>query len=466
MTGLTTWCTALLLTLGSPVAAAAAASHAPFGHGTHAFRKLLNDLHLAALTEADALAADPAATVLIVLGMVDVLDRLPLKLDQFLEKGGAVLVASDRDWPPSWTLPNVLGLVLDSRFVESSRNYRNLPACPLVRDIPGSQPPLFNKLVLATNRPSFLQPLPKNRLAALARFARGSMVVPRISSPTDLPTPLPGGAVFAVGGEWGSGRILVLADHSIFINDMMLAFDNDNFEFAYQCVGWLSAGGRRTRVLFYEEGQIMPTFDVDLREAGLGPPLPPIQELLPWAFRLGRELEKEGLVGRINAALDRLEREDAIRSGLFGDISGDAWLRVGLTVASLAAAIWGLWRLSRARFRRPTKATDLAACLAASPRPVAEQRLRAMIRDDNLAEPARNLARQVLADLGHTAEAAPRVQVIGGWRQRRRLRRQLDRLWRLAWGQPTPVSRDDFTALLRQADDLRAAANHGTLRLG
>jgi hypothetical protein len=54
---------------------------------------------------------------------------------------------------------------------------------------------------------------------------------------------------FAAGGDWGEkgGRILILADHSVFINDMMTPDDNDNLEFASNCLEWLTDGGKRSR---------------------------------------------------------------------------------------------------------------------------------------------------------------------------------------------------------------------------
>ena len=72
--------------------------------------------------------------------------------------------------------------------------------------------------------------------------------------------PRPGPLRFAVGAQLaGGGRLLVLADHSIFINDMMLQTDNDNIPFAFNVVRWLTDAGngqRRTDVLFYDDGQI------------------------------------------------------------------------------------------------------------------------------------------------------------------------------------------------------------------
>ena len=66
----------------------------------------------------------------------------------------------------------------------------------------------------------------------------------------------------------GNGRVLVLADHSIFINEMMLPSDNGNVEFTYNCLEWLRGDPKdgRNQVLFVEDGTINSRFEVPLKE--------------------------------------------------------------------------------------------------------------------------------------------------------------------------------------------------------
>ena len=70
--------------------------------------------------------------------------------------------------------------------------------------------------------------------------------------------------MFAVGGAVEHGRLLVLADQSIFINAMMMPEDNQNVEFAWSCIDFLRDSGdrRREAVLFVEEG----TINIPLKE--------------------------------------------------------------------------------------------------------------------------------------------------------------------------------------------------------
>src|SRR5262249_22227280 len=67
----------------------------------------------------------------------------------------------------------------------------------------------------------------------------------------------------------GGGRILVLADHSVFINSMLLPqrYPNDNLSFAFNCLDWLMLGPgdeKRKYVMFMEDGRIWQNDDYNL----------------------------------------------------------------------------------------------------------------------------------------------------------------------------------------------------------
>src|SRR4051794_41045065 len=65
--------------------------------GTHVFRRILHEADIAPLKSWDELVqAGPKRTLLVVLGDLDVLAQVPGGPADFLAKGGAVLVASDR----------------------------------------------------------------------------------------------------------------------------------------------------------------------------------------------------------------------------------------------------------------------------------------------------------------------------------------------------------------------------------
>src|SRR5262249_45347042 len=153
----------------------------------------------------------------------------------FLERGGAALIASDRATDGAWHA--ALGVRVSGRFVRCDRGppqdrFQNLPHCPLVRAPAGESNPLFQGIDhFATNHPSYLEYFGRPRLVRLAVFPPDSARDDKV--PLDLARQF-----FAAGGRWGPGRVLVLADHSVFINDMLLRADPApyNIRFAANCL--------------------------------------------------------------------------------------------------------------------------------------------------------------------------------------------------------------------------------------
>jgi hypothetical protein len=283
-----------------------------------------------------------------------------------------------------------------------------------------------------------------------------------VGSHPELPIDLGPIHLFAVGGSLGRGKVLVLADHSIFINQMMLPIDNGNLQFAYNALKWLRGDSepRRTKVLFVEDGTIHSDLNVPLKEG---------QELPPGADRV--------IVAAIDDALARMEERNAFNNA-FNEwldshtVGGRSQLlRRFLEVLTLALLVYAVYRLGvRARYR-----LDIAVPLLAHEvnrhRPAAslvEQRYRAVQKGGNLYETAHGVARQWLASLPLTATGptVPHLAVQGGWWRRLAVRRRFGRLWRLAHGtSPTRVTPRGLRRLLRELDEMKAALANGTIEI-
>jgi hypothetical protein len=247
----------------------------------------------------------------------------------------------------------------------------------------------------------------------------------------------------------------VLADHSLFINDMMLQDDNGNIDFTYNCLDWLTGGAEpRDRVLFVEEGDVQTAFDIPLKEVPL--PLPPVEALVPLA----------------DDALARMEREDAFNKLLLGLVPFETiWVALVLLLTGLLAG-YGFYRLSHARHRVDVWAPLLETVLArhAPAQTLMEQRHRALLGRGNLWEPARSLVRQWFEEVGAApaggAAAEPRLRVAGTWWRRWALGRKVRRLWRVAYGAaPVPVPPQEFARLLANLEEVKAALASGALAL-
>ncbi len=201
----------------------------------------------------------------------------------FVAQGGALFLATDKRLPREAedALIRTAGVRVSGEFVvckDADSCYHALEDCPFLQPTNWTDPDLFRDLIddnsqpalAASNAPSYLIPVGGGmgelfRRPALALlpgdcYREGA---PAFAGAFD-PPPL-----FAVGGDVGDGRVLVMADHSVFINEMLMQKDNGNIHLSYKCLKWLSGKkGERTTVLFVEDGTIKTRFDVPLKDDG------------------------------------------------------------------------------------------------------------------------------------------------------------------------------------------------------
>jgi hypothetical protein len=455
--------------------------------GTHAFRRILFDIGLRPVGSFNDLkGVRPGKAVVIALGHAGPLWDLPGGLERFVRRGGAVMVATDQpilNQEVAAELARTAGVSVNGKTVvcQSIFDFRHgligrgcyhgLDYCPFLQPSQGAQPDLFSgpqggKLKVATNLPSFLHPKTGFRL----RRVRPLAFLPPCCFSRDLIPLEEEEPLFAVGGDRGAGRILVLADHSIFINQMMLPDDTNNVEFAEKCLLWL-AGERRQRnkVLLVEDGHIETRFDIPLEKVSI-PPEKALEVLLA---------RRNELLAEAGTALASAERQDAFNKSLFEWLNDLGYppgklAQAALFLLTLLLLLYGAYRLGvRARQRTEPTSPLLAQVVggALPTAPILEQRHQALLRAGNLGEPAGQLARQWFASAG-VAEAdlgrPPRVHARGGWWQRRRLRRRVGRLWQLARGPAAGAGRVSpvaFRRLLGELEALKAALADGSLNL-
>jgi hypothetical protein len=434
---------------------AAAQARVPFEHGTHAFRFVLNNLELTPLTDLSQLDEDSIPnSILIVFGETQALDSIPGGLKSFLDKGGALLVATDRAGLTKWQ--ELLQISFRKYYVRSPAElaYKNNEECPFVVPTQVQDPPIFRNLnQVATNRPTYFINRSQG-LKTLAVFDRRCWV----EGPLRLPANYP----FAAGGEFGEGRVLVLSDHSVFINEMMIQTDNDNFDFAYNCVDWLrrdrgDGQPKRTHVLFLDEGETVANFDVPVTDV----PVPSMEVI----NRMLVKMQQENLFNRIILGEHPDER--------LRDI-----LRVLIVVFTTALAGFGCYRFLQARYGVEAKEPLFSAKVAQETPDIALtiQRQLAMIKADNFWEAAHHLARDWflvnVPDLfpapgkaSRRRSILERFSVDSGWWRRRSLEKKVQAIWDVAAGPPRRLSASDFARFVTQFEEIKTALARGALRL-
>jgi hypothetical protein len=446
----------------------------PFGQNNHAIRYILGKLELQPLGSTDDIgsAVEPGQMAIIVFGEPATLDRLPGGPRSFVERGGRLLLATDRR---TTALERDFGITVSGSLLtihaQSALAYRELTQCPFVVELKGREPGIFRNLArIATNRPSFLEMTQSlaGRSGALKPLARLQDCMVEHTQGAGWLWPEPP-RVFAAGGVVGKGRILVLADHSVFINDMMLQTDNDNFELALRAIRWLtepSSPGEPAprRVFFVDEGAVVTDFKVPLKEPpGIPVPTADVLNHLLWG------IENDNVFNRL--VLNRFSLGQVL-SGIV----------LGLTAALL---VYGGMRMARsARGIDPNAPVAVLATGSAPPGAgLIDQRHQTMLAEGKLWEAAREIARQNLRalgsqqpgvsqpershpELGSDASQPPELIGGGGSGRRRHLRNLMLRLWALAYVErPRRLSRAEFHRVVIEVDELARAAREGTLQL-
>jgi hypothetical protein len=440
-------CLILVVLLAFPTAASAQKRRVPIEEDNHAFRFILDSLGLEP-TYSNHLSESPEKCILIVFGDTHgILKNLPA---DFVERGGAILVATDRRTPEE--LAKAFGVQVTGQFVKTKPDlgYLGKAECPFVKPLgksgiskslfTGRHGPLEH---LATNRPSLMNLMESSQLHPLAAFANGCWVELGRDLPIWWESP------FAAGAEIGKGRVLILSDHSIFINSMMLQADNDNFNFAFNCVHWLKEGNKRTRVLFYDENEIVADFKVPIKVIKEFP-VPRIEVM----DQLLANLEQENIFNRLILGNDP--------RGMFQMI-----LRILAVTLTGGLVLLGFYWLLQNRHRLEVKAplfakTALGLAPAAA---VVAQRHQALIKEDNLWEVGRDLSRDWFADrFQEIPGTRPRISVRTSWWKRRGLEKKVNALWQLAYGPPRRLSAQHFARVVADLAQVESAWANESLR--
>lgn len=437
----------------------------PFGQGTHALRALLKTkFNAVPLTRSEfdgrIEKSEFSNVLLVVLGDSGFLNESgKAELQSIVQEGGAVFVATDQR--AAGALKSAFGVEVTGGFLQvkagSPQAYRGFADCPLIVPLLESHPIFRTIRKIATNRPSNLALSTSRRVQSLALFPGETHFEKGGDSPRQA-------YCFAAGGEVGAGKVLVLSDHSVFINDMMLQVDNHNIDFARNCLDWLTDSGKRNQVLFVEDGEVITDFNLTLKE-----PLPPLPLQLP---------SESALIQTGNELLANLDVAGGANQLINDRVPHETILLLAVVLVTALLLGYGLWRLAQARHRLDGTEPRLSACLAAPANAptLIQRRNLDMSRQNNYWETAHQLARQcfeaLLVDADKTGgrrstlAVAPRIKIGAGWWRRRAMKRRVTRLWRLAAGQvPEQVTADEFRRLQHELREIRTALDDGTLQL-
>ena len=469
------------------------------GAGTEAFRAVLASYGLKPLGSIGEVADfDPKETLIISFRSSDPrpepmasdwLDRLPARIGGargFVEQGGAILVASDYQKSGGWADQfgvRIFGKKVYARDQETPRFMRR-QECPFVESRDNVVPDLFRGSrhplrEVATNNPSFLSKT--TGLTTLAEFPEGCAYVDRGNAVTgDLP--------FAQGMEYATGgRLLVLADQDVFGNNLMLPeppLENDNLDFTFNCLDWLTNGRERKHVLFVNDNRVETDFNLILKSL---PPTTP-EQILDYLREHPEEIvdylrkHPELITNNLDkaspfvAALEDegvfadLEQRNIFNRMLLENFEHWVFVRNTLVFGAVILLGYGLWRFIK--LRRPGLAGVPRFAVALEryrPRVgLLERRLRESLRVGQHYEAARETARALFADLGLTPAAEglpPAFEISTSWWRRGRIEADLREIWGIAFAnEPEPVSAKRWQKWPARLAALRRQIDSGVIR--
>lgn len=412
----------------------------PDPNGTEAFRAILNEQGFEPLDLKLRIYDDPSSTLVIILGDTTH-PNLPVSdfdindfLRHYLEEGGALLLASDRATPPlgrgHWVDEFNVQITGELVVTDTERDrFAESPNCPFVETesildrLGGRQRSEFRDVFepfdrIATNNPSLIRGMDPFAAAwhpysATIGGSSGQAVNPLRES-------LAVGFVGLNGSRFG-----IMADHSIFINQMILHPDNQNLEFTETLVTWFKQGrfGDRTKCLFIEDGEIITNFNLRLAELP-GPRLPPFPILVNMLAQTG------------NALIAEMQNKDFFNRTLLRGVPTSRLLNILLVILTLGLMFYGLRRIWTGRVRKDPLLTYKRT---EEPPPLVNHlhaRHEDVIDGGNFNEVARRQVREWLIALGGSPRngSAPPVIAAGSYWRRRQIRREVQRIWDYAFG--------------------------------
>jgi hypothetical protein len=456
--------------------------------GSEVFRFALHQKQLEPAKQAWDVLNSPRSSMIVIVGDTAAASRLidSAQLRDFIHRGGSILIATDQS-NVGWRQQFGINITGNQLTAEGPQNYRGIPGRPFVQPRPApaehggpsawdivegmdGEGPVDAKRI-ATDRPSEMSILhvrPDLRITELAGYVRGTK---RIQGGGIVPNSL-----FAVSIEprGRTGRMLVLADHSVFVNGMMgfrkdnneatgYSFDNGNWEFTNRTIDWLKGGGPepRTRCLFIEDGNIIDKFAIEIPQ----PPKPPIPNLPP-------EVLANILLNSMNPIIEEAQERDFFNrmvESIFGVPRLLRWFFIILTVILIVSGV--RWLMRGQRKIEPTATMTPTQQAALLPRGgVLRQRTAAQIEVGNLYEAASRRVRDRFNLLGGRPGAdgkMPPVLIAGDVADGPVLRRTVDWLWTLGYGEtPTTVAPNEWDQMNALLERVLVRASRGDWSFG
>lgn len=407
----------------------------------------------------------PDETVIVLIGDISESLRITLGLTAFVNDGGALLVATDLGGPSSrgtkrmpWLYRSEF-LSTPIAFSSDARLQPKLSDCPVVTNLDRKHSPdLFDGVrSIVANRPGYL---------GLSDYVQGVAWLPKaagrarqVSNRESLP-------LMAVN-RLGKGRLLLVADHSIFINEMLI--QGDNAQFASNVAHWLVADGNRKRLIVCSDNRLLPAWSF----TGT-PPSIPLKDLLKSVGRNGLSglPTGEAILPILNQSLVDFERQGGFNQ-MAHKIGGSSLSRGTKSTRNLQKPLIFLAALVlfvSARWMFGTRGRPQRWLFTRDDDARQELRLTSAVNEKHHYPYLRTLVREFFVESGITrfsnAEDCPQVVLTQEGKQDKMHGRKIRRLWEIATShRPIPISSKKSQRHIEEIRNLLDLQSQGRLKL-
>jgi len=274
-------------------------SESEWKRGFHGFNMICKNAGLVHESMAKWMTAPDNEKVLVLLGDVS---NIRNNVDGLIDRGGAVLIATDGQ-DSKVVRRHGIGFSKTKIHTRFERDcFQNFPDCPIVTDT-RSHPSLENVDSIVTNRPGLL-----------TRTRQGAGTPEIVAYLPSLIVSFHSNRFIAVDEKQNGGRLMCVADQSVFANQMLI--HGDNAIFAHQSINWLK-GENRTHLLVIANGSVESALDPSGIQVKFPPPtrrevldalknLPP-SAMLEFGNAVATVVEDENMVNEfIHSSVDQV----------------------------------------------------------------------------------------------------------------------------------------------------------------
>lgn len=415
------------------------------------FQFLLAQRGIAVTRSADQVLNRPNQSLIVVAGDLErVPTALRLELAGFVRRGGALLAASDLNT----SLPGLFSIRQGPVIVHTpSLQYEGFADCPRVSGLSRSHDLTTGVRELIANRCGWIDTLSQS-----AGYAAGVADLPREARATQG-DPSGRSLIATLESDHSrSGRMVVMADHSLLTSGMML--HGDNAILAVNLVKWLGEGRRQALILVH--GQLIQGGTLELNPdrfpQDLSGPPPQLDDL--------SQLPPESLLEFANqfvTAFEEANLPNELATGYFQSLPRPYYRRL----LYLAAAVVGIIWLLRQLFRR---GAEVVPAISRPVGTVSQQRAHYMLMSEDYQIAAREMSRHLFRQLSGSSAVGDwptryaELQVEGSLAEKFTVARHWKGLRRLATGDAAGwLSRRRFLKLSAVVDHLLTLNANGTL---